>query len=43
MTINAPVWKPYDTILAEKEDTINDFKGEGISSDTIARGQRIIK
>ena len=38
----APVWDTSDTSFAEQEDTINDFRGEVISSENITRGRRII-
>ena len=42
MTSKAPVWETSDTGFSEQEDAMHDFRGEVISSETIARRQRII-
>ena len=36
------MWEPYETIFAEQEYVINDFRGYVITRETIKRGQRII-
>ena len=42
MKRKAPVWEPSETGFSEQEDTMNDFRGEVISSDITARGRQII-
>ena len=42
MKIEAPVWDPSETIFAEQEDAMTDFRGEVIRNETITRGRRII-
>ena len=42
MTSKVPGCKPSETVFSEQEDIITDFRGEVISRETIARGQRII-
>ena len=42
MTSKAPVWGPYETVFAELEDSMAEFRGEVIVSETIVRGRRII-
>ena len=42
MTSEAPVRENSETSFAEQEDTMTDFRGEVIISETITRGRRII-
>ena len=43
MTSEAPMWEPSETSFTEQGDKMTNFRGEVISSETIERGQRIIK
>ena len=42
MTSKAPVWEPSETIFAEQEEAMTNFRGDFISSETITRGRLII-
>ena len=42
MTSEAPVWEPSENSFTKQEYIMTDFRGEVISNETIARGQRII-
>ena len=42
MTSKAPLRELSETNFVEQEDAMTDFSGEVISSETIARGRRII-
>ena len=36
------MWEPSETSFAEQEDGMAEIRGEGIISETIGRGERII-
>ena len=42
ITNKAPVWEPYETSFSEQEDTMTDFRGKVIRSETIEIGRHII-
>ena len=42
MSIKAPVWETSNIGFEEQKDAIDDFRGEVISSETIAKGRRIM-
>ena len=42
MTSKAPLWEPSETIFTEQEDTMTDFRGGVITSETFARGRQMI-